>query len=174
MLGFMKKLLVLCAALFTVSIASAQANYDYSIGLRLGYGADISFKWNMNSTNTLETLLRFPEFRGVNATCFYEWNWDVISPGFQLYAGPGASLGIISEHHGWWTNNGTKFHKRHTFGTFGLGGIVGLQYTFNIPLSLSIDYSPMVQINMGRTDWVCDRVQTWGLYDFKIGIRYCF
>ncbi|MDR1671309.1 MAG: hypothetical protein LBR57_02200, partial [Alistipes sp.] len=73
----MKKLSVLLIAVMaSLTVASAQS-YDKAIGLRLGYGAAIDFKWNVSEKNSWNFNLSVPAFLGFSASAAYQWNWPL-------------------------------------------------------------------------------------------------
>jgi hypothetical protein len=151
----MKKLLVLTlAVLMSVGVASAQ-NYKYGAGLRFGPSGGFDFKWNHTATNSLEFNLNFPDFNGLSASVAYEWNWPIgdrghENEGFNAYAGPQASVGLF----------GRSF-------MLGIGGLGGIEYKFDIPIALALDYKPTFAFSRGGP-------HTWGFYDFSIAVRYTF
>ena len=156
----MKKFMILLAAVtLSATVVSAQ-NYNYGIGLRLGYSPSIDFKWNNSVKNSWEFNLAFPVFDGVSASAAYEWNWPIGSQGYSgqgwnAYAGPAVGLGF------WGFNNGGFM--------FGVGGMGGIEYKFKIPLALAVDYKPMFTFVTGGYG-----IGLWGFYDFALSIRYAF
>jgi hypothetical protein len=152
----MKKIiLVFFAFLMSAGVASAQ-DYKYGIGLRLSTISSkpiIDFKWNPNSTNSWEFNLGFSTFNDdVAATVAYEWNWGFGDTGFNAYIGPQATVGIA------------KYNKNFTFGVGALGGI---EYRFDSPLAVGIDWKPTFAFSQGQLD-------TWGIRDVAIAVRYTF
>jgi hypothetical protein len=151
----MKRLIVLAAAiLMSVGIASAQ-NYNYGIGLRLNQSPSIDFKWNHTATNSWEFNLSMPNLDGVTATAAYQWNWAIGSQGyngdgFNAYVGPQATIGMYSKSF-----------------TVGVGALGGIEYKFDIPLALGIDWKPTFAFGKGGLD-------NWGFWDFAIAVRYTF
>lgn len=159
----MKKLIVLLAVVVaSVSVASAQ-NYDHGVGLRLGYGGALDYKWNFSERNSWEFNLSFPAFAGFSATAAYQWNWPLgvqraNGEGFNAYVGPAAGLGYL----------GLSGYK----GLFiGIGGHGGVEYKFRIPLAIGIDYKPMFTYVMSNAD---KGLYAPGLFDFGLAIRYAF
>jgi hypothetical protein len=159
----MRKLFILLAVtVASVSVASAQ-NYDKAIGLRLGYGGAIDFKWNVSEVNSWNFNLSVPAFSGFSASAAYQWNWPlgdlgVGGQGFNAYAGPAAGLGYL----------GVAGYK----GTMiSVGGHGGIEYKFNAPIALAIDLKPMFTYITGS-----DFSGLWGtgLADFGLVVRYTF
>ncbi len=155
----MKKLSILLVALVaSVAVASAQ-NYDKAIGLRLGYGAALDFKWNVSQANSWNFNLAFPAFRGFQASAAYQWNWPlgdlgVGGQGFNAYAGPAAGVGYL----------GVAGYRGLSLG---IGAHGGVEYKFNAPIALAIDVKPMVTYANGG-------IWANGLWDFGLVLRYTF
>lgn len=110
-------------------------NSDNAIGLRFGggngVGAEISYQKALGSNNRLEIDLGLAnEFNNFKATGLYQWVWN-LEEKFNWYAGFGG--GIVSA-------NGT--------GVYGTG-VLGIEYNFNAPILLSIDYRPKVGVAGG-------------------------
>jgi hypothetical protein len=151
----MKKLLVFAAAvLMSAGVASAQ-NYNYGAGLRFGPSGGLDLKWNQTATNSWEFFLNFPGFKGISAAAAYEWNWPLggasdIGEGFNAYAGPQASIGLYEKSV-----------------SLGIGGIGGIEYKFNIPLAVALDYKPTFMFTRGG-------LADAGFYDLSIAVRYTF
>ncbi len=127
----MKKIILTLAVIAcTLSVAKAQ---DNTIGLRFGYGfAEASYQRMLSQDNRLEINLGLGAFDFdaivLNLSGTYQWVWDLsaLAPGFNWYAGAGASVGL------WGSDFGLGVH-----------GTIGIEYNFeNIPLALSLDYRP--------------------------------
>lgn len=130
-----KTFLVLGILTLTIFSINAQEISDHAIGLRFGggngAGGEISYQKALGNNNRLEIDLGLAnEFANFKATGLYQWVW-AIEDQFNWYAGFGG--GIVSA-------NGT--------GIYG-SGVVGIEYSFNVPVLLSIDYRPEVGIAGG-------------------------
>ena len=133
----MKKVFLILVAVLGLGFAANAQNW---IGVRLGGsnrggGAEISWQKGLGSNNCLELDLGFTglfnnnnTYSFVNLTGVYQWHWNIVQ-GLGWYAGPGATVGI-------YPNTDNKFG-------IGVGGQVGLDYNFVIPLQLSLDARPM-------------------------------
>ncbi len=158
----MKKLsILLVAVIASVAVANAQ-NYDKAIGLRVGYGGSIDFKWNLTETNSWNFNLSVPAFRGFSATAAYQWNWPlgdagIGGQGFNAYVGPSAGVGYL----------GLAGYRGVMLG---IGAHGGIEYKFNVPFALAIDCKPMVTYITG------DYTGIWanGLADLALVLRYTF
>jgi hypothetical protein len=155
----------LVLTLFTVVLASfsltAQDIADNAIGLRLGdsdgFGAEISYQRALGDNNRLEVDLGWRsgnDFDGFKLTGLYQWVW-VLDGDFNWYAGAGGGLGSYDFD--------TPLVDDETF--FFVAGNVGIEYSFDIPLLLSLDFRP--EIGFGDINDDLD-------FDIALGIRYQF
>ena len=148
----MKKLILsFVLVLGSLSLVSAQQN---AIGLKFGgtsgNNADISFQHFLNDANRLEFNLGMNGF-GNDATFFvlsgaYQWVWDLsqLAPGFKWYAGVGAMAGmfnykILNENH-------------NDFYLWAIGN-VGIEYNFEFPLQLALDWTPALRLTPDAGDF---------------------
>jgi hypothetical protein len=128
----MKKVFLVFGVLFlTMFSANAQEITDNAIGLRFnqgdGLGADISFQKKMPGNNRLEINLGLrDEFSSFKGTGLYQWVWN-LEDKFNWYAGFGA---------------GFDSGYSALFGA----GVIGIEYNFNAPILISIDYRPEIGI----------------------------
>ena len=138
----MKKL-VLSVLLIVGFVCTGQAQKisESTLGLRLGdndgFGAEVSYQRALGSSNRLEANLGWRNSRNVDAiklTGLYQWVWN-IDGNFNWYAGAGAGLGS-------WRYNENGFSDSGTF-VFAAGDI-GIEYDFDIPLLLSLDFRPEI------------------------------
>ncbi|WP_159951520.1 hypothetical protein [Polaribacter septentrionalilitoris] len=131
----MKKVFLTLVFMVTAAISmNAQDISDNAIGLRFGsgngIGGEISYQKALGS-NRLEIDLGLAnEFSDFKATGLYQWVWNLENK-FNWYAGVGA--GLVSA-------GGT--------GIYG-AGVVGIEYNFDAPILLSIDYRPEIGISGG-------------------------
>jgi hypothetical protein len=155
----------LVLTLFTVVLATfsltAQDIADNAIGLRLGdsdgFGAEISYQRALGDNNRLEVDLGWRsgnDFDGFKLTGLYQWVW-VLDGDFNWYAGAGGGLGSYDFD--------TPLVDDETF--FFVAGNVGIEYSFDIPLLLSLDFRP--EIGFGDINDDLD-------FDIALGIRYQF
>ncbi len=151
----MRKLL-LCISFLTISIftMNAQEISKNAIGIRFGdnngIGAEVSYQRALGSNNRLEIDLGI---RGnsdnsiFKATGLYQWVWE-LENNFNWYAGVGG--GLLSGN------------SSAIFGA----GVVGIEYNFDIPLLISLDFRP----EFGITGAYYDGFNS----DFGLGVRYQF
>jgi len=105
-----------------------------TVGLRLAneaQGAEISLQLPCSTKNRIELDLGLNNLNG-NKSGFelsgvYQWVWKLnqVATGLNWYAGLGATVGTYSPDFG-----------------IGLVGQIGLEYNFNIPLQISLDWRP--------------------------------
>jgi len=152
----MKKIILTLALVVSmVSAIKVQAD-NKAIGLRLGGGfgggAEISYQQPLDKSNRLEVDLGLNSW-GFGLNGIYQWVWDLsdLGDGFNWYAGVGAGIGTYN------FNYGNDIHANRDF-SIGVLGQVGLEYKFEIPLTLSLDYRPgiyFVPSFNGSYDGIC-------------------
>ena len=141
----MKKVILSAIVLIGLAYsANAQDISKNALGLRLGsndgFGAEVSYQRGLSSNNRLEFDLGWRDSNNVNAVKLaglYQWVWN-IDKGFNWYAGAGAGLGN-------WSYNQYGIKDSGTF-LFAAGDI-GIEYSFDFPLMLSLDYRPEIYFN---------------------------
>ena len=90
----------------------------------------------------------------------YQWLWN-IDGGFNWYAGVGGGLGRWSIDDKYYFGNKDDQSKTFVFAA----GDIGIEYDFDIPLLISLDFRPQVGlINYGDAS----------NFDIALGIRYQF
>lgn len=146
----MKKfVLTVVAALCLAVGANAQSR---ALGVRATYGAEISYQHELGA-NFLEADLGWFH-DGFYLTGVYDF--IIAREGsFNFYAGPGAALGFYS-----YKEDG----EHHSGINAGIAGQIGMEYNFNIPLQMSLDWRPVFNFVHGGFD-------AMGL---ALGIRYRF
>lgn len=148
----MKKIILsFVLVLGSLSFISAQ---DNAIGLKFGYGVDLSYQRMLNDSKRIELDLGLSGFDFDNPALFvtgvYHWVFDLsqLAPGFKWYVGPGAGLGISD----------SSFALKAV-------GQIGIEYNFNFPLQLSLDWTPGLLV-VPDVDF--------HYQGFALGIRYRF
>ncbi|SHI87190.1 hypothetical protein [Algibacter luteus] len=163
----MKKVFLLSlTVLGFVLTSNAQDIAENAIGLRLGdsdgLGAEISYQHALGDNNRLEVDLGWRDgnnYDGFKLAGLYQWVWN-LDGGFNWYAGVGGGLGSFS-----FDNPGGK-DIDDTF-IFAAGDI-GIEYNFDIPLLLSLDFRP--EIGFGDDTYNNNDLD----FDIALGIRYQF
>lgn len=143
----MKKTLILLSVLaFTVAATTAQEISDNAIGLRIGgntgFGTEISYQRAIFDSNRLEFglgLRNASNFSAFRVSGVYQWVW-LLDGNFNWYAGAGASIGSF--------NLDDNFPNRNDFNTLFINaaGNIGIEYNFDFPLLLSLDFRPELSI----------------------------
>jgi len=164
----MKKLILIAIFAFGATTAiQAQTISENALGLRFGggngYGAEVSYQRALGENNRLELDLgwrndrsRYDSFKIAG---LYQWVWN-IEGGFNWYAGLGGGVGSVKDNR--------KDDLRRDDGTFVfLAGDIGIEYNFDFPLLISLDFRP----EFGFSDYdVIDNFSP----DVAIGVRYQF
>lgn len=139
----MKKLIISLAFFASVIFSvNAQDISRNAIGLRLGdndgFGSEISYQHELGEATRLELDLGFRNRDkygdAFKLTGLYQWVWK-IDGGFNWYAGFGAGIGSWSKSN--------KYLGNDEDGLFlSADGNIGIEYDFDIPLLISIDFRP--------------------------------
>lgn len=127
-----------------------------AIGVRGGWGAEVSYQRYIAPTNRIEGTIGVNRF-GFSIEGVYQWMYDLDTgaPGeFRWYSGVGFGFGD-------WDND--KFNKGFSCGILGQAGI---EYAFlKAPLALSFDYRPGLYFAPEfNFDWS----------GFAVGLRFYF
>ena len=123
----MKKIILsLALVLGCLTVANAQQN---ALGVKFGDGADLSYQRTLGGINRLELNLGLSSLDNGNLAVagLYQWVWNLAGD-FNWYAGAGAGAVFASD-----------------FG-FNVLGNIGIEYNFNFPLQLAIDYTPALSV----------------------------
>jgi hypothetical protein len=162
----MKKRDFFLGLLLLLALTSEAQNISKNaIGLRLGdndgFGGEVSYQRKLYSNNRVELDLGWRNSNDIDAiklTGLYQWIWN-IEKGFYWYAGVGGGLGSWS-----YDQNGTSDNGTFVF----VAGDIGIEYNFDIPLQLSLDFRPELYFNSDAY-----RDNNFGP-DIALGIRYRF
>ena len=143
----MKKLIL--SAIMIIGLAfttQAQEISKNTLGLRLGdsggFGTEITYQRALGNNNRLELDLGWRNRnnfndRGYNDDAFklaalYQWVMT-IDGGFNWYVGVGGGIGTYSY----------DYNNEHYNDTFAFAaGDIGIEYNFDIPLLISLDFRP--------------------------------
>jgi len=145
----MKKIILSVVMLVALAFtAQAQEISKNAIGLRFGgsggFGTEISYQRGLSGNNRLELDLGWRnrnnyknndfDDSAIKLTGLYQWVWN-IDGGFNWYAGVGGGVGSY--------NRDFNDDDRNDNDVFAFAaGNVGIEYNFNIPLLLSLDFRP--------------------------------
>lgn len=147
--------------------SQAQSIADNAIGLRFGggdgLGAEVSYQRALGTNNNrLELDLGWrndSNFDAYKLAGLYQWVWN-IEAGFNWYAGAGGGVGSVDDKR--------NINSRGNDGTFlFLAGNVGIEYNFDFPLLVSLDFRP----EFGFNDY--DVLNSFSP-DVALGVRYQF
>ena len=159
----MKKLFLFSIALIGFTLTTtAQDISDNAIGLRLGdsngLGAEVSYQHALGSSNRLELDLGWRNGNSYSAfklTGLYQWVFP-LDGDFNWYVGAGGGISSFSG------NKNSNFDDETSFF---VAGDIGIEYNFDIPLQLSLDFRPEI----GNNNYTDNTV-----FDIALGIRYRF
>lgn len=151
--------LAIAASFIFILSANAQEISKNALGLRLGdndgFGGEVSYQRYLSENNRLEFDLGWRDSKNYDAfklVGLYQWVMP-IDTNFNWYVGAGGGVG--------------SFDAGDVDGTFALvAGDIGIEYNFDFPLLLSLDFRP----ELGFNDDYSDDVD----FDIALGIRYQF
>ena len=144
----MKRIFAILAALLVfAAVAVAQPR---AIGVRAGYGAELSYQHTLGGANFAELDLGWgvDSFTAALAYDFLIPTGSIVN----FYVGPQATAYLISG-------------EDHLHFGLGAGAQLGLEFEFSIPLQLSLDWRPTF-LFIPET--------AFGWHSIALGIRYRF
>ena len=160
----MKKLFLVALAVIGFGLHANAQERKNAIGLRLGdsdgFGTEVSYQRYLDSKHRLEFDLGWRSKRNFDAyrlTGLYQWVWN-IDGGFNWYVGAGGGVAQVSFDDDFPGNDDTETYLY-------AAGDIGIEYDFDFPLLLSLDFRP----EFGFGD-VNDDVDL----DIALGVRYQF
>ena len=153
--------------LFATIAMSAQDISEHTLGLRLGdsdgFGAEISYQKSIGRYNRAEFNLGWRDSRAFDAfklAGVYQWVHQ-LDGNFNWYYGVGGGLGSVDFEP---IPNGADNDGLFVFAA----GDIGVEYNFDIPLLLSLDFRPEIGL-LGYDGFDNDFD-----FDVALGIRYQF
>ncbi|WP_273566951.1 hypothetical protein [Maribacter halichondriae] len=156
---------------FATCTIGAQEIADHALGLRLGdsdgFGAEISYQKSIGRYTRAEIDFGWRDSRRYDAfklAALYQWVRS-IDGGFQWYYGVGGGLGSVSFEPT--LQNNLPYQADGGLFVFAAGD-VGIEYKFDFPLLLSLDFRPEIGI-LGYSDFN-DSFD----FDIALGVRYTF
>lgn len=161
----MKKI-IFFIALFVGFLTTSQAQEisKNAIGLRLGdndgFGTEVSYQRALGDNNRLELDLGWRSKNNFNAfrlTGLYQWVF-VLDGDFNWYVGAGGGVGRVD-----YDVLPLGFDESETY--FYGAGDIGIEYSFDIPLMLSLDFRP--EFGFGEFKDDLD-------FDIALSVRYQF
>ncbi|MBO7491102.1 MAG: hypothetical protein J6T59_01530 [Bacteroidales bacterium] len=177
MKNFQKHVMIFLLVMGMAGGVFAQAPYKHSIGVTVGnfealsyktfctnhlaLQLDLGYKYTVGASRHINLYINSLE---LNPNLMYEGHF---TKGLYGFIGGGVSLGYSWNYWGYgWDWVGTY---RSDYGKFGVNGILGLEYKFNIPLTLQIDFRPGYgmlfneDVDFNYFDW-----------SVNAGVRYTF
>ncbi|MDM9631668.1 hypothetical protein [Robiginitalea aurantiaca] len=152
---------------FACTEMSAQSISNHAIGLRLGdsdgFGAEISYQKSLTRSSRLEFDMGWRDTRNYNAfklVGLHQWVRN-LDGNFNWFYGVGGGIGNVNFNEDYDTDSNGGFFL------FAAGDI-GIEYNFDIPLLLSVDFRP--EIGIIGYDGFTDNFN----FDIALGIRYQF
>lgn len=134
-----------------------------ALGLRVGAsGLEADYQHDFNGNQFLEGCIGLDFGYNINgqpggkATAIYNFVWArpawTNKGTWALYAGPGVTLGYVNDMEVWKASNGIDILYSEPRNGFMLGicGQVGLEYTFDFPLQLSVDLRPVFGMHVSE------------------------
>jgi len=163
----MTKRILIISTLLLTSIFTMQAQdiSEHAIGLRLsesnGFWAEASYQARLSPTTRAELGLAVQGRNRANAvklTGVYQWVFN-IDGGLNWYVGPGIGGGLVDFDN--------DFDSRNDLETFGfVTGEVGIEFNFDFPLLVSLDFRPEVYFD----DYSDDDI----IFNLGLSARYKF
>lgn len=145
---------------------------DHALGLRLGdsdgFGAEISYQHALGRYTRAEIDLGWRdsrEFDALKLTGIYQWVHE-IDRGFNWFYGAGGGLGTV-DFAPRLNNSGIPYDPDGGLFVF-VAGDVGVEYNFDIPLVVSLDFRPELGL-IGFSEF-----DNSFNFDIALGVRYQF
>ena len=155
----------LLVAGFTMNAQDISKN---ALGLRLGdndgFGGEISYQARLSASHRLELDLGWRDgknFDGYKLAGLHQWVMPIENR-FNWYVGLGGGLGSYNFNN--YNNNNENYKDTFVFAA----GNIGIEYNFNIPLLISLDFRP--EIGFGNEIYNNNDLDL----DIALGLRYQF
>ena len=156
----LKKLLLAIVLIATFSSKLSAQEYDFAVGLRLGYEMGISARYFFMPNNAVEGIMSFSN-SAFKLTALYQYQLPFLAvDNLDWYVGIGAHIGSLNR------SVQRRENLDHGF-LFGADLIAGIEYVFpTAPFSLSLDWKPSFSFTSNFTN-------NQFLF-FAMSIRYTF
>lgn len=141
--------------------AGNTTNYKAALGLKFIYGVALTGKVFINENSALEGVLRYNGAGGLGSNIAFTGLYEYHAPikgvdGLRWYLGGGGHVNYFS-----WKDSNVD-----AVTTFGIAGIVGLEYKFaNLPLAISADWNPA---------YIISSPSGFSAENGGIGVKYTF
>jgi hypothetical protein len=129
-----------------------QAQYNSSIGIRIGGTSGVTAKYFYKPTNAIEGIIG-TFGNGFSLTGLMEKYTPVYNAsGLYVYYGGGAHIAFYNgkDYNNSYFGREIDYHRNNGVG-FGINGIVGLEYRLpeDIPIAISLDLKPFIEMGSG-------------------------
>lgn len=142
----------------------AQDIAKHALGLRLsdseGSWAEASYQAGLSTDTRIELDLGIrgrSNYRAVKLTGIYQWVFN-IDGSLNWYVGPGIGGGLID------FDNNNRDDNLESFGF--IAGDVGIEYSFDFPLLISLDFRPEIYFDDFNNDDVSFNIGVSARYKF--------
>jgi hypothetical protein len=186
--NIMKKIFTTMVVMLAVaSVAFAQPR---AIGGRLGWNyEEFSYQHSLNDGMYLDLTAGFGDlwtsFASVNANVSLNWTFNIKGI-WNWFVGPAAGVGFgYGAGYGHFSRRGSIYdgilYDDYYYDApympyrLNIGGQIGFEWQFGIPLNLTVDWRPMVNVlGMVNPYYTTRSAVLGGLYNFGVGLRYRF
>lgn len=174
---------LILALLVSMALSTqAQAPYKHSIGATVGFMQAVSYKTFPTNHFAIQldlgTRYNYSIIAGYGSIL---WSMEV-TPSFMYeghfvaglygFVGGGFSLGFgFDPPVSYYTTSTPEMQIRNITGKGGAHGIIGLEYKFDIPLTLQLDFRPGYRFQFNN-EFIGNHTFEWGLVN--LGVRYTF
>ncbi|MFC5045687.1 hypothetical protein ACFSTE_19215 [Aquimarina hainanensis] len=177
----MKKILFVLSLCALFNYSSAQHIAQNAIGIRLsdsflgdeGFGPEITYQKKVVSEQNridLHMSLRTNSWVSTFRTGgYFHWSYQLVDK-LSWYVGPGAGIGLIDFKDRYY--NGTYRDGDNSRFFLYIGGDIGLDYTFDFPLQISVGLRPTLDIHDIESRWGYDVDNH--IFNFGVAARYIF
>jgi hypothetical protein len=161
----MKRKIIIAIIFSALSFSISAQNYTKAIGLRIGFGAGITYKQLFNNKSAFELIAAYQyQEKGYTLTGLYEiHNYRVLGAShLALFYGGGGHFGY---YNGGYYKNRSGIYYEDNAPSVGIDGVLGIDYYEpGVSLDWSLDVKPYYDfINPGFRFW-----------DAALSIRYAF
>jgi hypothetical protein len=132
----MKKFIFAMSLVISMIGTLSAQNNEKAIGIRFGFGGEISYQQPLGKDSRLELDLGYNQF-GFNAASSPSWGFGI--NGIYQWV---KDLSALSTGFNWYYGFGGTLLTHSSFFGVGVLGQIGIEYNFNIPFQLSLDYRP--------------------------------
>lgn len=146
-----------------VTLGVQAQEYDHAVGLRFGGSVELLYQHEISPSNFWQFTLAMPNYDGISVTGIYnwrcfEWDWTPQTCDWYLNAGVGGAVGA--------------YNFDNTGFLVGVAGSCAFGCQFkNAPISLEVDYRPVVGVVAGGAD---KGFFTPGMWNFGLSVKYHF